>query len=251
LIINMKRIPATPALTWLTLAALLVPTAAGISFSRSVHAQSSDPSLTAAKNNQSALSKYAVDLTQLAAEGKLEALMGFDAEINRVIATLSNSSTKAPVLISESDVNRAAVARAIAMRMVSGDVPEALRGKRVLSLSLDALAKGARTSQQFEQRLQSVFAEVAEPANGGIILFVDQIHQYAGSRATATATATMKSAVTANGIRVIAGASPEAFNAYIATDESVAKLFESISLDSAGFDHDFRSHEGQTQESDR
>src|SRR5690349_5419756 len=229
--VKMKRNPATHAVSWLTLTALLVPTAAGISFIRTTHAQSSEASLTATKNSQSALSRYAVDLTQLAAQGKLEALVGFDAEINRLIATLGNSNTKAPVLISESDVNRAAVARTIAIRIVSGDVPETLRGKRVLSLNIDALAKGAKTNEQFEQRLQSVFAEVAEAGNG-IILFVDQLHQYAGSRATATASATIKSALSADHVQIIAGVSPEAFNSYIATDESVAKLFESISLDS-------------------
>jgi ATP-dependent Clp protease ATP-binding subunit ClpB len=150
--------------------------------------------LTATKNSQLALSKYAVDLTQLAAQGKLEALVGFDAEINRVIATLAHSNTKAPVVLSESDVNREAVARTLAMRIVAGDVPDTLRGKRVLSLSLDSLAKGAKTSEQFEQRLQSVFAEVAEARNG-IILFVDQLHQYAGVRATATVSAIVKSAI--------------------------------------------------------
>jgi len=134
---KMKRFSANPALTWLTLTALLVPTAAGISFSRTTHAQSAEASLTATKNSQSALFKYAIDLTQLAAQGKLEALVGFDAEINRVIATLTNSNAKSPVLISESDVNRAAVARTLAMRIVSGDVPESLHGKRVLSLNLD------------------------------------------------------------------------------------------------------------------
>ncbi|HEV8139680.1 MAG TPA: S8 family serine peptidase, partial [Pyrinomonadaceae bacterium] len=226
----MKRTPATPVLTWLTLAALVAPSGAAISFGRTAHAQSSGTSLTATENSQSVLSKYAVDLTQLAAQGKLEALPGFDAEVNRVIATLARSNTKVPVVLSESDVNRAAVARAVAMRIVAGDVPDTLRGKRALSLSLDSLAKGAKTSEQFEQRLQSVFAEVAEARNG-IILFVDQLDQYAGARATATVSATVKSAISVNGVQMIAGASPEAFNSYIATDESVAKLFESISLD--------------------
>src|SRR5690349_956712 len=206
--VKMKRNPATHAVSWLTLTALLVPTAAGISFIRTTHAQSSEASLTATKNSQSALSRYAVDLTQLAAQGKLEALVGFDAEINRVIATLANSNTKAPVLISDSDVNRAAVARTLAMRIVSGDAPETLRGKRVLSLNIDALARGAKTSEQFEQRLQSVFAEMAEAGNG-IILFVDQLHQYAGSRATATANATIKSAISARAVQMVAGVSDE------------------------------------------
>jgi hypothetical protein len=228
--LKMKRIPATPVLTWLTLAALVVTTTAGVSFSRKAQAQSSDGLLTTTENSRSALSKYSVDLTQPAAQGKLDALVGFDAEVNRVIAALTRSNTTAPLLISESDVNRAAVARAIAMRIVSGDVPDALRGKRVLSLSLDALAKGAKTTQQFEQRVQAVFAE-AEAAGNGIVLFVDQVHQYTGARATAASSATIKSAIAANTVHVVGGASPEAFTSYITTDESAAKLFESISLD--------------------
>ena len=112
MMMKMKRTPVTPVLTWLTLAALVVPSGAALSFGRTTRAQSSEASLTATQNSQLALSKYAVDLTQLAAQGKLEALVGFDAEINRVIATLANSSTKAPVLISESDVNRAEIGRA-------------------------------------------------------------------------------------------------------------------------------------------
>ena len=225
-----KRIPATPVFIWLIMASLLVPTAAGINFSDAAHAQSSETLLTPSKNSQPQLSRYTVDLTQLAAQGKLEPVTGFDAEINRVIAELTSSNTKVPALISESDGNRAGVARAIAMRIVSGNVPEPLRGKRLLSLSLDALANGAKTTDQFEQRLQSVFVELAQASNG-TILFVDQLHQYAGSRATVTATATIKSAISSNGIHVIAGATPAAFDAYIATDESVAKLFESIPLD--------------------
>ncbi|HZI48084.1 MAG TPA: S8 family serine peptidase, partial [Pyrinomonadaceae bacterium] len=224
-----KRIPATPVFIWLIMASLLVPTA-GINFSDAAHAQSSETLFTPSKNSQPQLSRYTVDLTQLAAQGKLEPVTGFDAEINRVIAELTSSNTKAPALISESDGNRAGVARAIAMRIVSGNVPEPLRGKRLLSLSLDALANGAKTTDQFEQRLQSVFVELAQASNG-TILFVDQLHQYAGSRATVTATATIKSAISSNGIHVIAGATPAAFDAYIATDESVAKLFESIPLD--------------------
>src|SRR5205814_10394542 len=115
--------------------------------------------------------------------GKLEAGEGFDAEVARVVAQLSRTSVKAPVVIGESDADRGAIARAVAFRVIAGDVPENLRGKKVLSLSLDALAKGAKTSEQFEQRLQAVFA-AAELARDEIILFVDQLHQYAGTDET-------------------------------------------------------------------
>lgn len=92
---KMKRVPATPVLTGLIMASLLVPAAAGINFSHTTHAQSSETSLTASKHSQPQLSTYAVDLTQLAAQGKLEAVVGLDAEINRVIAVLASPNTKA------------------------------------------------------------------------------------------------------------------------------------------------------------
>src|SRR5207245_3630398 len=99
-------------------------------------------------------------------------------------------------------------------------------------LSLDALAKGARTSDEFAARVQSVFAEAAQ-SNGRVILFVDQLHQYAGAHATAIASAAVKEAIETNHLRIIGGASPEAYASYIASDENVAKLFESISIDRA------------------
>jgi hypothetical protein len=109
-------------------------------------------------------------------------------------------------------------------------VPESLRDKHVLSLSLDALAKGAGTSDEFASRVQSVFAEAAK-ADGQIILFVDHLHQYAGDRATTVASAAVQAAIEANHVRVIGGASPEAYAQYIAANPKVAKLFESISID--------------------
>ncbi|HWL74054.1 MAG TPA: S8 family serine peptidase, partial [Burkholderiaceae bacterium] len=133
-------------------------------------------------------------------------------------------------MIGASDADRGSVARGVALRVASGKVPVNLQGRRVCSLDLDALAKDAKTSEEFNQRVQSVFAAAAATRDE-IILFVDQLHQYAGTRATAAATATMRSAIAANHISVIGGASPEAYDAYIGTDDQVASLFETISLD--------------------
>ncbi len=94
------------------------------------------------------------------------------------------------------------------------------------------MARGAQTSAEFERRLRSVFVE-AEQAQGEVILFVDQMHQYAGARATSAASATLRAALEANHFKVIGGATPEAYATYIATDESIAKLFDSISIDGA------------------
>ena len=115
-------------------------------------------------------------------EGKLETVRDHDADVARVIAGLSPTS-KTPVVVGESDIERDAVARGVAMKLAFGDAPDALRGKRVFRLSLDALAKGAKTSDDFAARVQAVFAEAAQ-AEGKVILFVDQLHEYAGARAT-------------------------------------------------------------------
>ena len=228
----MKR---TPLATWLTIAALLVSTCAGLTFSPRTNAQSGEKRTAtetfSTDNKYPTLSKYATDLTLLALSGKLEPARGYEAHVARVIESLS-ATTKAPLMLGESDLDRDAVARGVASRIALGNVPDTLRNKHVFRLSLDALAKGAQTSQEFESRVQAVFAEAGQ-AEGKVILFVDQMHQYAGARATNVASAIMKAAIEAKRLKVIGGATPEAYSNYIAADQTVAKLFDSISIDGA------------------
>src|SRR5438105_12528398 len=234
---KIKRKSHAPAITWITALALLVSMCASFMFSSHAAAQSNknketDTQLQARETsdtNYPMLSKYATDLTLLALRGKLETTRDHDADVARVIASLSALS-KAPVVVGESDLDRDSFARGVAMMVAFGDVPDALRGKRVFRLSLDALAKGAKTDGDFSARVQAVFTEAAKAA-GKIVLFVDELHEYAGARATAIASATVKTAIEANHLRIIGGATPEAYATYIASDESVAKLFESISID--------------------
>ncbi|HXI61482.1 MAG TPA: S8 family serine peptidase, partial [Pyrinomonadaceae bacterium] len=204
---------------------------ASLTFSQRTSAQSDTPLVSDGGSDYPVLSRYATDLTQLAVAGKLQTNHERDAEVARVITSLS-SAAKNPVLVSESDLDRDAIARGVASKIAFGDVPEGLRNKRVFRLNIDALAKGAKTSDEFVKRVQSVFAEAAQ-ANGKVILFVDQLNQYAGSRATTSAAAAVKDAIESNHLRIIGGASPQAYASYIASDESVAKLFESISIDRA------------------
>src|SRR5438270_4910348 len=228
---NMKRRQA-PAITWITTLALLVSMCASLTFSQRTSAQSTKDKINQqqpAEGSYPLLSKYATDLTLLALKGKLDANPDRDADVARVIAKLAHDD-KALVVISESDLDRDVIARGVAAKIAFGDVPDSLRDKRVFRLSLDALAKGARTSDEFATRVQSVFAEAAQ-AQGRVILFVDQLHQYAGAHATAIASAAVKEAIEANHLRIIGGTSPEAYASYIASDENVAKLFESISID--------------------
>ena len=177
------------------------------------------------------LSKYATDLTLRALKGKLEAAREHDMDVARVIAALP-ASGKAPVVVGESDLARDAIACGVAIKIAFGDVPDSLRDKRVFRLRLDALAKGAQTSEEFVNRVQTVFAEAAQ-AEGRVILFIDQLHEYAGARANANASAIVKEAIGTNQLRLIGGASPGAYSSYIASDENVAKLFESIAIDAA------------------
>jgi len=237
----MKRQKHAPIVTWLTASALLVSVCAGLAFNQHSAAQSNETSLSASRrdarsraaSDYPALAKYATDLTQLALRGKLEPARGRDADIARVVDSLGRAMSKAPVVVGEFDLDRNAIARGLAFRIAFGEVPESLRNKHVLSLSLDALAKGARTSDEFASRVQSVFAEAAK-ADGQIILFVDQLHQYAGERATTVASAALQAAIEANHVRIVGGASPEAYAEYIASDPKVAKLFESIAIDRLG-----------------
>src|SRR5207247_11469921 len=111
----------------------------------------------------------------------LQQIVGHEVDMARVIACLARQS-KAPLLLGELDFDRNAVARSIALRIASGDVPEGLRGKHVFSLSLDALAKNAKTSEEFSNRFKAVMADATKAANE-IILFIDQVHQYARPRA--------------------------------------------------------------------
>ncbi|HMJ24238.1 MAG TPA: hypothetical protein VK475_00330, partial [Pyrinomonadaceae bacterium] len=229
----MTKTKRTPVVTWLTIAAVLISMCASLTFSQRTEAQfekkNQSDSRPALDNKYPILSKYATDLTLLALIGKLEP--SSEPGVALVIASLSKTD-KAPLVIGDSDLVRDEIARGVAFRIAFGDVPETLRNKHVFRLSLEALAKGAQTSEVFESRVQAVFAE-AETSQGQVILFVDQMHQYAGARATSVASATVKAAIEANHFKVIGGASPAAYSNYIATDESVAKLFDSISIDGA------------------
>src|ERR1044071_689756 len=133
-----------PFVTWIVTLALMVSTCATLTLNQRTNAQSERRELHN-QSNSPLLSKYAIDLSNLALNGKLTEARDHESTVERLVARLT-TSRKTPVIVSESDVDRAAIARAVAFRVASGDVPEGLDGKHVFSLSLDALAKGARTS---------------------------------------------------------------------------------------------------------
>ncbi len=129
-----------------------------------------------------ALEKYAVDLTAAAEEGKLDPVIGRDAEIRRVVQVLSRRTKNNPVLIGEPGVGKTAVVEGLAQRVIAGDVPDSLKGRRVLSLDLAAMVAGAKYRGEFEERLKAVLEEV-KSAEGQIITFIDELHTVVGAGA--------------------------------------------------------------------
>ncbi|MDD5539669.1 MAG: ATP-dependent chaperone ClpB [Candidatus Marinimicrobia bacterium] len=180
-----------------------------------------------------ALKKYCRDLNELARRGKLDPVIGREEEIRRVLQVLARRTKNNPVLIGEPGVGKTAIAEGLALRIVSQDVPENFRNKRVLALDMGALIAGAKFRGEFEDRLKAVMREITE-AQGIIILFIDEIHTVVGAGAAegaVDASNLLKPALARGDLRCIAATTFNEYRKYIEKDKALERRFQPVQID--------------------
>lgn len=186
-----------------------------------------------AEESYQALEKYARDLTADAAGGRLDPVIGRDEEIRRTMQVLSRRTKNNPVLIGEPGVGKTAIAEGLALRIVDGDVPESLRHKRLMSLDMGALIAGAKYRGEFEERLKAVLQEVSS-ADGGVILFIDEMHTLVGAGASdgaMDASNLLKPALARGELHCIGATTLAEYRKHVEKDAALARRFQPVFVD--------------------
>ena len=188
---------------------------------------------TTNNNQNSFLSRFAINLNDLAAQGKLDPVIGRDDEIRRVLQILSRRTKNNPILVGEPGVGKTAISEGIARKIVDGDVPENLKSRKIYSLDMGALIAGAKYQGEFEERLKGVVKEVVD-SDGEIILFIDEIHTLVGAGRTSgamDASNILKPALARGELRTIGSTTLDEYQKYFETDKALERRFQIVTID--------------------